>query len=117
MNSITYPQLIEKLIVCYCPLIQYKYALSSCQNSDRTSGQCRYFLYVFATIQSGFKPDRKNVVKMKAILRKSKIRVASELPEAVKAALKTISAMIAKGGFTHVVFALIKRIAIIPQST
>lgn len=54
---------------------------------------------------------------MKAILRKSKIRVASELPEAVKAALKTISAMIAKGGFTHVVFALIKRIAIIPQST
>lgn len=28
---------------------------------------------------------------MKAILRKSKIRVASELPEAVKTALKTIS--------------------------
>ena len=33
--------------------------LSSCQNSDRTFGQCRCFLYVSATIQSRFKPYRK----------------------------------------------------------
>ena len=37
--------------------------------------------------------------KMKAILRKSKIRVASELPEAVKTALKTISKNDCKGWF------------------
>ena len=48
--------------------------------------------------------------KMKSFLRKRKVRVAAELPEAVKAALETI---IAKGGSTHLEFALIKRIAII----
>ena len=36
-------------------------------------------------------PIEKMWSKMKAILRKNKIRVASELPEAVKTALKTIS--------------------------
>ena len=37
--------------------------------------------------------------KMKSILRKSKIRVASELPKGVKAALKTISTNACKGWF------------------
>lgn len=44
-------------------------------------------------------PIEKMWSKMKAILRKSKIRVASELPKAVKAALKTISANDCKGWF------------------
>lgn len=44
-------------------------------------------------------PIEKMWSKMKAILRKSKIRVASELPEAVKATLKTISTNDCKGWF------------------
>lgn len=49
---------------------------------------------------------------MKAILRKRKIRVASELPEVVNTTLETLSTndCKVKGGFTHVVFALIRRI-------
>lgn len=44
-------------------------------------------------------PIEKMWSKMKAILRKRKIRVASELPEAVKAALKTVSTNDYKGWF------------------
>ena len=44
-------------------------------------------------------PIEKMWSKMKAILRKSKIRVASKLPESVKAALKTISTNDCKGWF------------------
>ncbi len=51
--------------------------------------------------------------KMKSFLRKRKVRVAAELPDAVKAALETISTNDCKGGSTHLEFALIKRIAII----
>ena len=44
-------------------------------------------------------PIEKMWSKMKAILKKSKIRVASKLPEAVKSALKTISTNDCKGWF------------------
>lgn len=44
-------------------------------------------------------PIEKMWSKMKAMLRKDKIRVASELPEAVKAALETISTNDCKGWF------------------
>ena len=44
-------------------------------------------------------PIEKMWSKMKSILRKRKIRVASELPEAVKATLKTISTNDCKGWF------------------
>lgn len=49
---------------------------------------------------------------MKSFLRKRKVRVAAELPEAVKAALETISTNDCKGWFHASEFALIKRIAI-----
>ena len=57
-------------------------------------------------------PIEKMWSKMKSFLRKRKVRVAAELPDAVKAALETISTNDCKGGFTHLEFALIKRIAI-----
>ena len=57
-------------------------------------------------------PIEKMWSKMKSFLRKRKVRVAAELPEAVKAALKTISTNDCKGGSAHLEFALIKRIAI-----
>ena len=43
-------------------------------------------------------PIEKMWSKMKSFLRKRKVRVAAELPEAVKAALKTISTNDCKGG-------------------
>jgi len=44
-------------------------------------------------------PIEKMWSKMKSFLRKRKVRVAAELPEAVKAALKTISTNDCKGWF------------------
>ena len=45
-----------------------------------------------------YSPDL-NLIEMKAFLRKRKVRVAAELPEAVKAALETISTNDCKGWF------------------
>ena len=58
-------------------------------------------------------PIEKMWSKMKSILRKRKIRIASELPEAVKAALESVSTNDCRGWFRDVVFALIKRAAIV----
>ena len=44
-------------------------------------------------------PIEKNVVKNEILSRKRKVRVAAELPEAVKAALETISTNDCKGWF------------------
>ena len=46
-----------------------------------------------------YSPDLNPIEKMKSFLRKRKVRVAAELPEAVKAALETISTNDCKGWF------------------
>lgn len=73
-----------------------------------------YYLYL-PPYSPDLNPIEKMWSKMKSFLRKRKVRVAAELPEAVKAALKTIST-IAKGGSAHLEFALIKRIAIVRET-